>query len=950
MPDFYKNPAFIRIAYTLLAGTLLALAGVNFIWYASSTTDENLFEDTPGTLYIIQDIPGKQLEDQSDEQDSVSSANAAPDTIHIGDLLVTVNDKHFNSPHKVFNYIDSRPGGRDLEFLVFRSKSQRFLIYDVSPAMVPDSFLRQIPSNVNIVQIDPGGASDRAGLRVGDLIYAINGERFKDALAADRIMQFVQKGNSIAYDVLRDDMELVLQVTVAEVGIRLPHLIIFLCGLIFIATGLFLVLKRPEFRATRILALAFIASGFCAAAAIPTRGLPPQVAYLIFVLVEATALSSICFWIHSHAYFPIENSGLIQRKWPIRVPYILAAITLLTMLFWDPRIAIAGILLLLIMLIAAAVVVIKTQSNEYKQMARYIKWTGTIAIVISLLYIAGLVFHAQAVRNNLPFLDIGFIGLPLALIPLAYIYTIGRFRLFDLDLRIRRNILYSFASVTWNLLLASGFLYLFIKLSGWQFNLPNFRFLGAYLQIVEETMSPAKQQFQERIVVLLLGTLSLIAIWRLRLSGQKFIDKKFYREEYDYRRAASELSEVMSGQFSMIDLGKGIALKLCDLMRVKQVGVMFLRGNLPCCSQYYGIHKPLWDKFSDSFDGQVAEIARKYPSDFRISSEYLPAEIRKQIDSVKFRHMVPIRSKDNLVGLLFIGEKRSESPFHKDDLSFLSAVAKQSSVAIENAFLYEELSQQERLKHELKIARRIQLASLPQTTPQIAGLDIAGISIPAQEVGGDYFDYLNGKPDEITVVVGDVSGKGTSAALYMSKVQGIMRSLNDFGLSPRELFVRANQLLIRDLEKQYFITAIGAAFHAGANQLVVARAGHAPVYHYNARSCKVDEWIPRGLGLGLTGNPKFSDELEELTIPYAPGDVFLFITDGITEAQNSEGLEFGDENLVKVLCNRHEESAKRIRDSIVAAVNRFATDLPQHDDLTVVVVKVSDSVSAESDS
>jgi serine phosphatase RsbU (regulator of sigma subunit) len=105
-------------------------------------------------------------------------------------------------------------------------------------------------------------------------------------------------------------------------------------------------------------------------------------------------------------------------------------------------------------------------------------------------------------------------------------------------------------------------------------------------------------------------------------------------------------------------------------------------------------------------------------------------------------------------------------------------------MAMENAFLYEELAEKERMKHELAIARRIQLASLPQKTPVVKGLEIAGSSLPALEVGGDFFDYLNGSTDHLTVVVGDVSGKGTSAALYMSKVQGILRSLHPREPSP----------------------------------------------------------------------------------------------------------------------------------------------------------------------
>ena len=149
------------------------------------------------------------------------------------------------------------------------------------------------------------------------------------------------------------------------------------------------------------------------------------------------------------------------------------------------------------------------------------------------------------------------------------------------------------------------------------------------------------------------------------------------------------------------------------------------------------------------------------------------------------------------------------------------------------------------------------------------GLDVAGVSIPAFEVGGDYFDYLNGLPDRLTVMVGDVSGKGTSAALYMSKLQGILRSLHGFDLSPRELFVRTNQLLCHDLETAIVRDRDRRLLRHGACGTWCWRApGHLPLYHYRADRREVVSALPRGLGFGLSTRPIFADQLEEQTIAY----------------------------------------------------------------------------------
>jgi serine phosphatase RsbU (regulator of sigma subunit) len=373
-------------------------------------------------------------------------------------------------------------------------------------------------------------------------------------------------------------------------------------------------------------------------------------------------------------------------------------------------------------------------------------------------------------------------------------------------------------------------------------------------------------------------------------------------------------------------------------MQLKRVGVLFFRNQeVCCCMEAYGFDGAAWKEFCMKTDADLAHAINRFHNDFSV--DYLPPNIKTSFRAEGFLHIIPVRSKEKLVGALLIGEKLSEASLQNEDLEFIGSVAKQASVAVENAFLYEELAGQERMKHELAIARRIQLESLPQTTPDIAGLQVAGISIPALEVGGDYYDYLNGDARTLTVIVGDVSGKGTSAALYMSKVQGILRSLHAFGLSPRELFIRANSLLCKDLEKRSFITAMGGTFRPADRTLTLSRAGHLPLFHYSRSTKHTSRIIPRGLGLGLSALDVFANELEEATVNYDAGDVFVFVTDGITEGQRAGGEEFGEERLMELLSASAEETAEKIRENVIAAVERFVQGARQHDDQTVVVVR-----------
>jgi sigma-B regulation protein RsbU (phosphoserine phosphatase) len=465
----------------------------------------------------------------------------------------------------------------------------------------------------------------------------------------------------------------------------------------------------------------------------------------------------------------------------------------------------------------------------------------------------------------------------------------------------------------------------------------NIVFTGTAIEINDIPETASQRNSSERIMLMVIGISVTFIVLRVRKIGQQFIDKKYYRQQYDYRRASLELGEILATTLTMEDLARGLVRKLSELMKLKRVGVLFFREEKCCsCISAHGFDGKIWEEFCVNNERELINSVRQFNNEFRI--DYLPVLLKDEFHREGFQYGVPIRSKEKLIGVLLVGEKQSETTFHQEDLAFLSTTAKQASVAIENAFLYEELAEKERMKHELQIARRIQLDSLPQSTPKIKGLDIAGTSIPAMEVGGDFFDYLSNGNGALTVVIGDVSGKGTSAALYMSKVQGILRSLHGFDLSPKELFQRTNTLLCQDLEKRSFVTVLGVEFDPKKHSAVVSRAGHLPLWHFELKTKTVKKILPRGLGLGLNNASVFTAEMKEKKIQYKKGDIFLFATDGVTEAHNS-GADFGEERLQNILMEYSGRSAKEIQTHIITEIVAFVGEQEQHDDQTVVVVK-----------
>lgn len=275
----------------------------------------------------------------------------------------------------------------------------------------------------------------------------------------------------------------------------------------------------------------------------------------------------------------------------------------------------------------------------------------------------------------------------------------------------------------------------------------------------------------------------------------------------------------------------------------------------------------------------------------------------------------------------------------RDQLGELADSFNRMSASIEH--LLHVQREKQRLDDELRIARDIQQSLLPEKPPEFAGLTIADLCVPAREVGGDYYDFFHLGPRQLGVLVADVSGKGTSAALYMAELKGLMLALSHEERSPKRLLTRVNRLLADHLDNRSFITMTYAVIDLEARTLTHARAGHTPLLVASAAGVEV--LVPNGmvLGLRLPGiSERFESLLEEHTRPIAPGDAIVFYTDGITEAMDVTGELFTDAALSRVVDAHHTLDAAGIRERVLREVRAFVGEAEPHDDMTMVVVKV----------
>lgn len=252
------------------------------------------------------------------------------------------------------------------------------------------------------------------------------------------------------------------------------------------------------------------------------------------------------------------------------------------------------------------------------------------------------------------------------------------------------------------------------------------------------------------------------------------------------------------------------------------------------------------------------------------------------------------------------------------------------------------ITERERMQKELEIARHVQMKLLPKESPRLPGYDVAGTCIPATEVGGDYFDFIRLGRGKLGIAVGDVSGKGVSAAIYMTLTKGILQSHVGFDDSPVTVLGRVNSLIYRTIEKGIFVSLFYAVLDTAARELTYSRAGHNPGFLLKQDAEEFESLHPPGMALGLDEGELFSSIIEENKVSLSPGDVLVFYTDGITEAMNVREEEYGEKRLMQCISDNSHLPSREMVEQITADVNHFAGTQPQHDDITLVVMRVLD--------
>lgn len=814
---------------------------------------------------------------------------------------------------------------------------------------------------VNVLSDGPGSQ-----LGTGDEVISVNGvpisksseitDLLKDVEPGSVYAVVIRRGGRIAEVLLRTEPFPVVWFTL----LRAANVII---PALFLITGLVVFVLKPFDKHARLLALMF-ALFVGALFAGPVTSVSDESPWIIAVamIVRLISIFFAAVFFHFFLVFP-EPSPILKRfprlEYYLYLPHLLTTFTYSLvadiLLLFNPGLASgftrefgpviqAGLVLSFLYIAAglASLLVNYRQASLAARRKMRVVVSGSIAGFLPPLLLVGVSFLLYLFGLNLSrvsqepvqWLVLG-VFFSFSLFPLSFAYAIVRHQVIPVRVIIRRGVRY--------LLVSKGFI---IVEAVVVLGLLSFLLSGARVTAIDRAGSRAD--------IAVTGAAALLAVFLLRTLNRQVmprIDRLFFREAYNAQQILSDLGQAVRTAATIKQLVELVVGKIQDALHTENV-LVFLRddetGDYRCavCPQTGD------EQILLSGDSILVEHLRNpaLAIDNPRSMDGLSRSECEVLADIRSVLLLPIRAKDQLLGIISLGPRLAELPFSREDRQMLMAVAWQTAFAIENAKLIREVADEERLRHEIEIAAQVQRRLFPQSPPQIPHLDLFGMCIPAQGVGGDYFDFIELSGHQTGLAVADVAGKGISAALLMSIVQASLRSkAGSVNGRLTDLVSSMNELLHRSTGPHSYASFFYAEYDHQAGHLTYVNAGHNPpiLVRASAASATAQGFVERErdnmelLSSGGTVIGAFSHiSYRQETIDLRSGDLLVAYTDGLTEALDPKGVEYGEANLLSVLRSAGHLSASELSDCIVASVQEWCRETPQHDDMTLVIMKV----------
>lgn len=783
-----------------------------------------------------------------------------------------------------------------------------------------------LDSAVYIVQITPGGVADEAGIKNEDILVAINGKLFKGRFGAQDILN-TYNNETVVYTILRGNQALNIPIHVYKF-FNTQFLIFSIFGFCFLTVGLLVGYSKPKEFTSKLF---FFLGCTCSLGVLIYSNFTLAGQGIANIVLWMMTICSILFppmFLHFFLSYPVKyefrnRRVIIWILYGLNVAlfiqqYILLSVLKVNITWWIFRLVIT--LAYVISGVVFLYISYRKVTDSSLKKAMGIVLLGTTFTTAGIAYY----FAVQFSSGNLPiFLQNPLLLLPSLLIiagPLTFGYSIFKYKILDTEFIVKRGIVFAILT-TFIICVYLGIVFVL-----------NF-LLSGYLRD------------NGQLIIILSIVVIILSFDYINKKVHQFVDKQFYKERYNYRQSLLDFTQELPYLKNINEILKKISLSVQEVMGISKVSLWIKDEE----------YEKLLDKnFNNYFGDKYNEIGSKAFDDMllylykdskepvllygaNVNEMQIPEEWKTLIKNQGIVLSTPIFFKNKLIGAVNYGDKASGKAFTEEDIDLLKTLASQCAISFENSRLQQDELSKEKIEEELKVARQIQEDSKPLEEHNLPGLDIYSYSQPARMIGGDFYDLIKISEDKLLLVVADVSGKGIPAALNMSKIQTMLQFASGVYQSPKVLLTELNKLIHEKIDKKSFVTMIVALFDLKEKKVRIARAGHNPALF--SKNNDINILLTKGMGLGLESESLFENTLEETVLDIDDDSLFIFYSDGLTEARNEKKQEFTTNNVIEIIKNFRNFDSKTIVKELVNSVKKFTGFAEQHDDITLVVVK-----------
>lgn len=790
-------------------------------------------------------------------------------------------------------------------------------------------------------QVKVDGVTWQAGIRDGDQLIAIDGKKTRNLFVATQILDKVQKGDYATYTVKRNEEIFNTPVLVKKI-INFQGLALALLSTIWLVVGFVVVMAKPDGRTQRLFYKIGAAFVLYSIVTMFYRGSVvdnPVFQNTVLLLVGENLIHLSGFFLpfmvaHFFSIFP-KDFFYVGKKWfPAKlyfIPSILFLITLalkIYLIYFKQKFAFYNFILnfasisigvaLVIGLVLLFINYLKLNTKK-ERTPIFIILIAYLVGVLSLIYTNFIVAAFAGLIFNNPEFYMPIILI--ALLPVAFGYSIFRYSLMDVSYVVKNTIIYGLATIT-----LAGVYFLIIYVIG---------------QSVGSVFSNEYQGIAAGVIFVIFA----VIFQSTKDKFQDLLTEKFYPEQFAFQKSLLKFSGDVASIVGFENILDSTQQLFVRSLKLNYFGLMLNnsgRDNTYLLLREQGFFNPSMkiideDGLIEKYFLAQAGYGKKPFLERQDFKQAIDGKFTLLLDEEIFT-IIPMVIKSKVIGLLLFGLKYSGSQFSGKDIDLLLAASGQTALSIENSRLYESEVEKKKMERDLENARKIQESLLPKTYPKLKGLDIFGAMVPAMQVGGDYYDLIQISDKKMFVVIGDVSGKGLSASFYMSKLQTMIRLYCTDDKSPKEILTEINKRIYQEIEKNWFITVTLALVDLDEKKIKISRAGHTPLIKLNQNL--YESYQPSGVGIGLDRGEVFESSLEEETIELNSGDLFFLYSDGVTELMNSEDELFGFERLKKMLTNNMDLKAEQIGKKLLVTLEDFKGKTNQYDDVTFVILKI----------